>query len=111
MGKRKKKKHTVQREQRQDPKTPVLPADPIEALVAAFEQFLRALQSGYYQPPDRLLKCSEVLEMLRIGKSTWMEGVKSGRFPQPVLLSPGVRRWRLSDIQKLIRRLGKDVGQ
>ncbi|HYF60781.1 MAG TPA: AlpA family phage regulatory protein [Burkholderiaceae bacterium] len=35
-------------------------------------------------------------------KSTWWAGVKSGRFPKPVKLSPRVTAWRAADIRTLI---------
>jgi predicted DNA-binding transcriptional regulator AlpA len=37
-----------------------------------------------------------------IGKSSWWNGVKSGRFPQPVKLGPRVTAWRVEDIRTLI---------
>ena len=37
-------------------------------------------------PQDRLLKLSEVLKLVPVSKSTWWEGVRTGRFPQPVKL-------------------------
>ncbi len=35
-------------------------------------------------------------------KSTWWDGVKSGRFPKPVKLSARTTAWRVEDIKKLI---------
>ena len=37
-----------------------------------------------------------------VSKSTWWAGVRSGRFPQPVKLSPRVTAWRVEDIRELI---------
>lgn len=37
-----------------------------------------------------------------VSKSTWWEGVKSGRFPAPIKLSPRVTVWRVEDIRNLI---------
>lgn len=37
-----------------------------------------------------------------VGKSTWWEGVRSGRFPQPIKLGPRITAWRVEDIQALI---------
>lgn len=37
-----------------------------------------------------------------VSKSTWWEGVKSGRFPQPMKLGPGTTVWRADEIWKLI---------
>jgi len=51
---------------------------------------------------DRLLRIRDVLDKVRIGKSSWWAGVKSGRFPQPVKLGPRTTVWFESDIQALI---------
>ena len=42
--------------------------------------------------------------ILPISRSTWLAGVASGRYPQPVKLGPKITAWRLEDIQKLIDR-------
>jgi prophage regulatory protein len=50
---------------------------------------------------DRLIRIDEVLARLPISKSTWWQGVKTGRFPQPVKLGERITCWRMSDIDKL----------
>ena len=40
--------------------------------------------------------------VIPVGKSTWWEGVKSGRFPKPVKLGPRITAWRVEDIRALI---------
>lgn len=37
-----------------------------------------------------------------VSRSTWWEGVKSGRYPQPLKLGPRITAWRVSDIRALI---------
>ena len=39
---------------------------------------------------------------LPIGKSTWWEGVRTGRFPKPIKLGPRITVWRETDIITLI---------
>ena len=39
-----------------------------------------------------------------VSKSTWWEGVRSGRYPQPVKLGPRITAWRVEDIEALIAR-------
>lgn len=41
-----------------------------------------------------------------VSKSTWWDGVKSGRFPKPVKIGPAITAWRVEDIRALIRQLG-----
>jgi len=43
--------------------------------------------------------------VIPVGKSTWWQGVKDGRFPQPVKLGPRTTAWRVEDIRALIERL------
>jgi prophage regulatory protein len=57
---------------------------------------------------DALLRANQIVTskktgtgLLPIGPSTWWDGVRAGRFPQPVRLGR-VTCWRASDIQKLI---------
>lgn len=42
--------------------------------------------------------------IIPVKKSCWWEGVKSGRFPKPVKLSPRVTAWRVEDIRDLIAK-------
>lgn len=37
-----------------------------------------------------------------VSKSTWWQGVKSGRYPKPVKLSERCTAWRVEDIRALI---------
>jgi predicted DNA-binding transcriptional regulator AlpA len=37
-----------------------------------------------------------------VGRTTWWEGVKSGRFPKPLKLGPRISAWRAEDINRLI---------
>lgn len=55
--------------------------------------------------PKRLLRITEIIAPggpIPVGKSTWWEGVKSGRFPQPIKLGPRITVWREDDIEALL---------
>ena len=57
----------------------------------------------------RLLRISEIIAPhgpIPVGKSTWWEGVKAGRFPQPIKLGPRITVWRVEDIENLISGAG-----
>lgn len=42
--------------------------------------------------------------VIPVSKSTWWEGVKSGRYPQPVrTLGRRITAWHVEDIRNLIR--------
>lgn len=40
--------------------------------------------------------------LIPVKKSTWWQGVKEGRFPQPVKLGPRVTAWRVEDLRSFI---------
>ena len=56
-------------------------------------------------PETGFLRLSQVLTVIPLGKTSWWEGVKSGRFPKPIKLSARCTAWRAEDIHKLIENL------
>ena len=40
--------------------------------------------------------------IIPVSKSTWWQGVKTGRYPQPVKLGERCTAWRVEDIRALI---------
>lgn len=42
--------------------------------------------------------------MVPVSRSTWLAGVKSGRYPQKIKLGPRVTVWLHSDVKKLMER-------
>jgi prophage regulatory protein len=44
-----------------------------------------------------------------VSKSTWWEGVKTGRFPKPIKIGPAITAWRVEDIRDLVSKLGNEV--
>jgi predicted DNA-binding transcriptional regulator AlpA len=60
-------------------------------------------------PETGFLRLSQVLHVIPLGKTSWWEGVKSGRFPKPVKLSARCTAWRAEDIRALIKRLSDQV--
>jgi prophage regulatory protein len=57
-------------------------------------------------PQTSLLRVKQVLEKIPVSRTTWWQGVKDGKFPQPVKLGPRTTAWRTSDIDALINSLG-----
>jgi len=43
--------------------------------------------------------------IIPVSKSTWWDGVKSGRFPKPMKLGVRITVWRVEDIYALIEEL------
>ncbi len=46
-----------------------------------------------------------------ISKTSWWDGVRSGRFPQPVKLGPNTTAWRVEDIRTLIEQVASSAGR
>ena len=47
-----------------------------------------------------------IVPIIPISKSSWWQGVSSGRYPAPLKLSPKVTVWRVEDIREMIAQLG-----
>jgi len=56
-------------------------------------------------PEIGFVRLPEVLAVIPIGKTSWWDGVKTGRFPKPVKLSTRCTAWRAEDIRELVRTL------
>jgi prophage regulatory protein len=56
--------------------------------------------------PEAVIRKPDVLRLFPVSNSTWDTGVKSGRYPAPVRLSPRGVGWRLKDILALINEQG-----
>ena len=44
--------------------------------------------------------------LIPISRTTWLEGVKSGKHPKPVKLGERTTAWRVEDIKALIATMG-----
>jgi len=58
-------------------------------------------------PQVGFLRIKDILSVFPVSKSTWWAGVKSGRYPKPVKLSPRTSAWKVDDIRKLIDDVGE----
>lgn len=47
--------------------------------------------------------------LIPVGRTSWWNGVKSGRFPKPVKLSPRVTAWPVNAIKQLIASINAEV--
>ena len=57
---------------------------------------------NYPLPQTGFVRVPAILKIFPIGKSTWWQGVKDGKYPQPVKLSERTTAWRVGDIKALI---------
>jgi len=53
-------------------------------------------------PKEGLLRIKQVLQFIPVSRSHWWQGVKEGRYPQPMKLSERVTVWKASDIKAVI---------
>ncbi|OTE96628.1 hypothetical protein BCS42_03865 [Crenothrix sp. D3] len=44
--------------------------------------------------------------LIPVSRTTWLNGVKSGKYPKPVKLGARTNGWRVSDIYALIEKMG-----
>lgn len=63
-------------------------------------------QTGFLRLPQIIgnkKSTPQIPPIIPVSKSTWWEGVKSGRFPKPIKLGPRTTAWRVEDINALIK--------
>lgn len=60
-------------------------------------------------PPEGFVRLPSVLAVLGISKTTFLEGVKSGKYPEGKLLSPRCRVYPVSSIRALLASLEEEV--
>jgi predicted DNA-binding transcriptional regulator AlpA len=53
-------------------------------------------------PQTGLLRIRQVLRFVPISRSAWWQGVREGRYPQPLKLSERVTCWKAADIKNLV---------
>lgn len=57
-------------------------------------------------PSEGCVRLSQILAPrgpVPVSKSTWWDGVRKGRFPQPIKLGPRITAWRVEDIRELVK--------
>lgn len=59
-------------------------------------------------PTEGFVRLSQILSVIPISRSTWLRGVKSGKYPEPVRLTERTRAWRVEDIRELIGSFSKE---
>jgi prophage regulatory protein len=53
-------------------------------------------------PETGFIRLSQILSIFPVGRSSFWAGIKTGRYPKPVKLSPRCTAWKVEDIRKLI---------
>jgi len=60
--------------------------------------------SEFDLPKTGLVRLSTILKVIPVSRSTWWEGVKTGRFPKPIKLGTRITCWYVADIIKIISK-------
>lgn len=53
-------------------------------------------------PESGFVRLPQILAVFPVSRSAFWAGVKTGRYPKPVKLSPSCTAWRAEDIRMLI---------
>jgi predicted DNA-binding transcriptional regulator AlpA len=53
-------------------------------------------------PATGFVRLPRVLDVIPVSRSAFWAGVKTGKYPKPVKLSPRCTAWRVEDIHRLI---------
>jgi predicted DNA-binding transcriptional regulator AlpA len=61
------------------------------------------MQNQNSLPETGFVRLSQIIpKIIPIGKSSWWQGIKDGKYPQPVKLGERTTAWRVGDIKALI---------
>ncbi|AVP57105.1 helix-turn-helix transcriptional regulator [Pulveribacter suum] len=52
---------------------------------------------------ETLLRLPQVLARFPVSRSGWYQGVKAGKYPQPVRIGERAVAWKASDIRRLVQ--------
>lgn len=65
--------------------------------------------TGFYRLPDIIGNPKAdppKPAIIPVSKSNWWDGVRTGRYPKPVKISPRCTAWKVEDIRALLVELG-----
>jgi len=62
-----------------------------------------------YVRVHHIIGCSKrgLKPVIPVSRATWWAGVKSGKFPKGILLSPAIRVWSVESIRELMAEMGR----
>ena len=66
-------------------------------------------EKGYFKLPQIIgnpKAVPPIPALLPVGRTTFLNRVKTGEYPQPVKLGPRSVAWRISDISALLEKIG-----
>lgn len=60
-------------------------------------------------PETGFLRIRQVLALIPVSRSSWWEGVRTGRYPKSVKIGPRTTCWKVETIRELIAKLGQQT--
>ena len=63
-------------------------------------------QTNKQIPEIGFLRLPQVLDLIPLKRTSWLNGVKDGIYPKPIKLGARSVAWRVADIRALVDRLG-----
>lgn len=61
-------------------------------------------------PNEGFVRLPVVLKVLGIGKTSWWNGIKEGKYPRPSMFGSRTARWHVDDIRALIAKYKASAG-
>jgi len=62
-------------------------------------------------PDTGYIRIKEVLKVIPVSKSTWWNGVKTGKFPASVKIGERITAWHVDDIRNYMQTLSPNTNQ
>ncbi len=53
-------------------------------------------------PQAGLLRIKQVLQLIPVSRSSWWQGVRTGKYPKPIKLGERTTCWKSEDLRNLI---------
>jgi len=53
-------------------------------------------------PETGLLRIKQVLQFIPVSRSSWWQGVRTGKYPKPIKLGERTTCWKSEDVRSLI---------
>lgn len=65
-------------------------------------QFTPTTYAAHPLPAEGYVRLPSILAVFPVSQTTWLNGVRSGKYPKPVKLGARTTAWKVSDIRKLL---------
>ena len=61
-------------------------------------------------PSEGFVRLPVVLRVMGIGRTSWWEGIRKGKYPKPAKFGAKTACWHVDDLRALIARLKAEAG-